>query len=82
MVELEDRLGFVAELGEAGAQAGHLLPTLVGNVHLVRVYLPQQEVHVYKGLVKFLLQHFQPPEHRQSRAEARALARRGAPSGG
>lgn len=80
VVELEHGLGLVTELGEAGAQTGHLLPALVGDVHLVRVYLPEQQVHVHKGLVELFLQDLQPSEHGHGRAEAWAVSRRRAPS--
>lgn len=82
MVELENRLGFVAQLSEAGAQAGHLLSTLVRDVDLIRVYFSEKQVHVYEGLVKLFLQHLQPAEHGHAGAEARAVARRGASSRG
>lgn len=63
VVDLGHGLGFVAQLGEAGAQAGHLLAPLVGDVRLVRVDLAQQQVHIHEGLVELLLQHLQPAEH-------------------
>ena len=78
MVELENRLGFVTELSETGAEAGHLLPTLVRNVDLIRVYFSEKQVHVHEGLVEFFLQHFKPPKHWHTRAETGALACRGA----
>lgn len=55
VVELEHGLCFVAELSEAGAQCGHLLAALVRDVNLVRVNLPQQQVHVHKRLVELFL---------------------------
>ncbi|KAF3849466.1 hypothetical protein F7725_019185 [Dissostichus mawsoni] len=56
--QLKHRLGFVTELSKAGAQAGHLLPTLVRNIDLIWVYFSEQQIHVHKGLVKLFLQHF------------------------
>lgn len=58
MVELENRLHFVAELSETGTEAGHLLPAFIRDVDLVRVYFPEEHVHIHESLVEFLLQHF------------------------
>lgn len=58
MVKLENRLGFVTQLSKAGAEAGHLLTTLVRYVDLVWVYFSEQQIHVHEGLVKLFLQHF------------------------
>lgn len=63
VVDLGHSLDFVAQLREAGAQAGHLLSPLVSDVRLVRIDLPQEQVHIHESLVELLLQHLQPPEH-------------------
>lgn len=63
VVKLENGLGFVAQLSKAGAEAGHLLPPLVRNVHLIGVYFPEQQIHVHEGFVKLLLEHFEPAKH-------------------
>lgn len=58
MVELEDSLGFMTELSETGAEAGHLLPTLIRYIHLIWIYFSKQQIHIHESLIKFLLQHF------------------------
>lgn len=58
MVELENSLRFVTQLSKAGAQAGHLLPTLVGDVDLIWIDFSEEQVHIYEGLVKLFLKHF------------------------
>lgn len=58
MVELKNRLHFVAELSEAGTEAGHLLPTFIRDIDLIRVYFSEEHVHIHESLVEFFLQHF------------------------
>lgn len=48
----------MAKLRKAGAETRHLLAALVGDVGLVRVDLPQQQIHVHEGFVELLFQNF------------------------
>lgn len=67
MIELKDGLCFMAKLSKTRTQARHLLPAFVSDVGLVRVDLPQQQIHIHERLVELLLQHLQPAEHRHTR---------------
>lgn len=63
MIELKDGLCFMAKLSKARTQARHLLPAFVRDVGLVRVDLPQEQIHINERLIELLLQHLQPAEH-------------------
>lgn len=67
MIELKDSLCFMTKLSKTRTQARHLLPAFVRDVGLVRVDLPQQQIHIYERLVELLLQYLQPAEHRHTR---------------
>ena len=61
-IRLRNGLCFMRQLGKAGAEDSHFRPTFVGNLRLILVDFPEQEIEIDKGFIEFFLQNIHPTE--------------------